>query len=165
MFYEKIHNKWNAEFQTEWDKIKWFSPSVAINRQKTIIYSFNDTSKKNQIQLSFSGDIDKYFSYRVSANNIKYDFPKTETFDNNYWFGNFDFSFSLSNNFSLTNGFRFNNYEWRTLIGYLGFFNNLRWEFRKNYFVYAGFKTAFDYYHSEKEPNYQKLYFKVTATF
>ena len=166
MYFSKIHNKWKFFVGLEWEKWKWLSPSITVSRQKTLVYSFNDTFMKNYFQLSLEGDLNKYFGYRITADNIRYEnFPESDTNDDNYWFGNFDLSVNFSNSLSVTNGFRFNNYEWYDSIGYLGMFGNLKWEIRKNLFVYVGYKGSDIYYTNETEPNYKKLYFKMIAKF
>ncbi len=85
--------------------------------------------------------------------------------DNEYWIGNTDITINFSNLLSLSNGFRFNNYESNNLTSYIGVFSNLRFEFKDNCNLYVGFKSAQDEIEEEYITDYKQAYMKVSYTF
>jgi RecA/RadA recombinase len=84
--------------------------------------------------------------------------------DNEYWISNADLTYNFSNKLSITNGLRHNNYETSYTTSYVGFFSNLRYEYKDNCNLYIGYKTAQDEIDENYVPNYRQAYFKVTYT-
>jgi hypothetical protein len=140
------------------------------------------------VKFSIWGDLGSHYSYSIDVRKIHYlDFKKefiSEYLDENgentiylddddYLLANIKFSINLSNKCSLTNGLGFNSYEVPeyNLTKHIGLFSNLKWEFKDDYFIYAGYSTAVDevdnqgIFDDSRYLNYEQLYMKLSVTF
>ncbi len=146
--------------------ISWLSAWINFSTGHSLVYNLFEIFKKDYISLGFSGDIGNNFSYNVSAQRQRYfNFPIDCEMDDVYWIGNADLTINFSNKLSLTNGLRYNNYENSSQTAYLGFFSNLRYEFKDNCNLYLGYKTAQDEIEQEFITDYKQAYMKVSYTF
>ncbi|MDO9577246.1 MAG: hypothetical protein Q7J16_05130 [Candidatus Cloacimonadales bacterium] len=146
--------------------ISWLSAWINYSTGHSLVYNLFEIFKKDYISLGFSGDIGNNFSYNVSAQRQRYfGFPTDCEMDDVYWIGNADLTINFSNKLSLKNGLRYNNYESDNQIAYLGFFSNLRYEFKDNCNLYLGYKTAQDEIEQEFITDYKQAYMKVSYTF
>jgi hypothetical protein len=121
--------------------ISWLSARISYSIGHSLVYNLSEIYKKDYLNLALWGDIGNNLSYNISA------------------FQNF------SNKLSITNGLRYNNYESGETKAYLGFFSNLRYEFKDSCNLYLGYKTAQDETEQEYITNYEQAYMKVRYTF
>jgi len=162
----KIHNNKNLSFGLSWKKLNLLATSFSFSSGELLIYEFNKTFKSIYLQYAISGFINKFISYRVSLDNIRYfDVPDSETNDDDYIYGNADITITLSNNISLTNGLRFNNYEWNGFSDHYGIFSNFRWEFRPGCNLFLGYKSSSDEIDNIFYTDYEQLYLKLSYIF
>ena len=147
-------------------QISWLNGRINYITSKALVYDLSNVYKKDYINLSLWGDLGNNLSYNISAQGQKYfNFPNDCGMDDEYWIGNADLTINFSNKFSLTNGLRYNNYESESQTGYLGFFSNLRFEFKDDCNFYLGYKTAQDEIEQEFITDYKQAYMKVSYTF
>ncbi len=175
LYSEKYFNKYQLSFQTTWNRSNLLRTFVGITYINDIIYDLNNDYKGYYLQLGLSSIIDKYITYTLTADNIKYyDVPKVDYVDDNYWLANMDISFSLSNELSLTSGIRFNNYEYaytnsdyeyRDYTRHVGLFSNLRWQFKKRSYIYLGYNSANNKINEINEYSHQQAYLKISYSF
>lgn len=174
LYYSQFFDKYRTGINLTWDRINWFYPKFAWNIIETLIYTLNNTYLGYYLQYGISGDISKYLSYNLAVDHIIIeDVPEHPEVDDNYWISNFDFTISLSNNLSLTNGIRFNNYQWSEYKNYqwseyrdhLGIFSNFRWEYKPGSNLYLGYKSSTDEINGEYTKDYELLYIKISYTF
>jgi len=85
--------------------------------------------------------------------------------DDEYWFGNFDITLNINNKISLSNGVRYNDYEFADNSKHIGFFTNFSWEYKENSFIYTGFKTTEDEINNSFQTNYRTAYLKLSYAF
>lgn len=127
----RIYN-WNRfSAGGSWNRFNWFGCSLSGGKWNSLVYKLNETHKSIGLDFGLWGDISKYVSYNLSAaKRTYYDFPEYAKdslgLDDKYWFGNAGININISNNLSLTNGLRFNNYESGNQTMYIGFFSNFR---------------------------------------
>ncbi|MCF7858411.1 MAG: hypothetical protein K9N07_03690 [Candidatus Cloacimonetes bacterium] len=170
LYIEKYFNKYQISLHTSWNKPKFVSLFFGYNHLNNIIYMLQDDYKGSSMQFGLKGIINKYISYTITADNMRYfNIPKNTNFDADYWFSNFDFSVSLSNKLDLTSGARYNNYE-KTIddIKYsqhIGLFSNLRWQFRKQSFVYFGYNSSENKITQVNQYEHKQFYIKISYSF
>lgn len=168
--YENEIYKWH-QFSTggSWNKLNWLGCSFSIGKWKSLVYDLSRTYNSTGLDFGLWGDISKYASYSLNlSKRIYYDFPKNADslgLDDDYWIGNGSLNINLSNNLSLTNGLRFNNYESEDQTMHFGFFTNFRWEFKKYCNLYLGYKTVSNEIDNKVETGYKQTYMKVSYTF
>ena len=174
-FNNKYFNKHLTGFRIIWDKIDWFVLHLGVNDIENIdYYHFFDSYNGINLQYGLSGTISKYINYGFYADqNIYHDIPEHPEVDDEYWIGNFDLNFNITNKISLNNGLRYKNYEsykrvdnvWRFYSEYIGFFSNFSWEFKRDCYIYCGYKTSLDMIDNEYQEDYQKFYTKISYNF
>ncbi len=141
-----------------------FQITYGIN--KTLVYSLNDIYRARDLNIRFWGDIGTKLSYNIFVQQNKYfDFPTESNADDQYRIINTDLTINFSNYFSLTNGLRYNDYESLYSSSYLGFFSNLRFEFKENCNIYLGYKTAQDEIEKEFITDYEQIFTKISYNF
>ena len=158
---------WNSFYAgiSTW-KISWLCGRINYITSQALVYDLSEVYKKDYINLTLWGDIGNNISYSVSAQRQRYfDFPTHCEKDDKYWIGNADLTINFSNDLSLTNGLRYNNYESENQFSYLGLFSNLRYEFRDDCNLYLGYKTAQDEIDQEYITDYKQAYMKISYTF
>jgi len=147
-------------------KISWLSGRINYSTGHSLVYDLYKTFQKDFVNFSLWGDISRNISYITYAQRQRYfGFPSDCEKDNEYWIGNVDLTINFSNKLSLTNGLRYNNYESDSQIAYLGFFSNLRFEFKDDCNLFLGYKTAQDEIEQEFITDYKQAYMKVSYTF
>lgn len=147
-------------------KYSYCDITIGYSTSHTLVYNLNNTYKQDIFSLECYGDLGSYISYGTSAFQIRYfNFPSDSGMDDEYWIYNSDLTLNFSNKFSLTNGLRFNNYDSIFSTAYLGFFSNLRFEFKENCNLYLGYKTVQDEIEQEYITDYKQAYMKVSYTF
>ena len=166
LYSEKYFSKYQVSCQTTWNRSNLLRTFVGFTYINDIIYGLNNDYQGYYLQSGLSGIIDKYISYTITADNIKYyDVPEVDYVDDNYWLANMDLSFSFSNNLDLTSGIRFNNYEYYDQTQHIGLFSNLRWQFKERSYVYLGYNSANDKINEVDEYSHQQAYLKVSYSF
>ena len=163
----KYFNKHRIGFRIIWDKLDWFVLHLGINDIENINYYYLfDSYNGINLQYGLSGTISKYITYGFYADqNIYHDIPEHPKVDDEYWIGNFDLNFNITNKISLNNGLRYDNYEDNEKSEYIGFFSNFSWEFKRDCYIYCGYKTSLDMIDNEYQEDYQKFYTKISYNF
>lgn len=163
---DKIHSLNNNTLGLSWKISSFLKLQYSYSSGKILIYEFNGAYRNIYHQFYLSGDIDKFVSYKFTADNIQYkNIPHSDTTDNNFWYGNADLTISLSNNISITNGLRFNNYEENEFSDHFGFFSNFSWEFRPESNIFIGFKSTVDEIEKVYTKAYEQLFMKISYRF
>ena len=170
----KYFGKTRTGFRFTWDKISWFEQHIGINLFRYLVYELSNIYDGIYLQYSLSGVLDKYVSYTFSVDYIKYsDLPECIFVDDEYYLGNFDITYNLSNKLSLTNGLRYDNNDsyhkvnnvWGFYSEFIGFFSNLSWEFKRDCYIYFGYKASLNKIDNSYQEDYQKLYTKISYNF
>jgi len=163
---EKYFNKYQVSIQTIWNKPRLFSVFLGVNYVNYIIYDLHKDYQGRYLQLGLKGIINKYASYSITIDNMNYfNVPQVNYVDDNYWLANMDISLSLSNDLDLTSGIRFNNYEYQDYSQHIGLFSNIRWQFTKRNYIYAGYSSANDKINEVNEYCHQQAYLKISYSF
>lgn len=165
--YENFVYAWDNLFVniSTWN-ISWLSAWINYSTGRTLVYNLSKISGRDCIAFSLYGDLGNNVSYSTSAQRHRYfDFSAECEMDDKYWIGNADLTINFSNELSITNGLRYNNYECDNQMSYLGFFSNLRFEFKDDCNLYLGYKTAQDEIEQEFITDYRQAYMKVSYTF
>ncbi len=163
---EKYFNKHQVSLQTIWKKPKLFQLFAGINFVNYIVYALNEDYQGQYLQFGLRGIVNKYISYTITADNMNYyDLPDVSFVDDNYWFANFDLSFSPSNTLDLTSGIRYNNYEYYDYTQHIGIFSNLRWQYRKQSHIYLGYNSANNRINEKNKYSSQQAYLKISYSF
>lgn len=163
-FNSKYFGKTRTGFRVTWDKISWFEQHIGINLFRYLVYELSDMYDGIYLQYSLSGVLDKYVSYTFSADFIKYaDLPECIYVDDEYYLGNFDITLNLSNKLSLTNGLRYDSNNFQS--DYIGYFSNFSWKFKRDCYLYFGYKISLNKIDNAYQENYQKFYTKISYNF
>jgi len=161
-----LHTWDNLSINFSYWKISWLSTSWCYNFGHSLFYDLGEIYPQDYIYISVYGEIGDNLSYNVSAQRKRYfGFPPDCTADNKYWIGNADLTFNFTNEFSITNGLRYNDYETESRTAYVGMFSNLRYNFKDDCNLYIGYKTAENEVEKEYETSYKQAYMKVSYTF
>ncbi|MFC1898355.1 hypothetical protein ACFLYJ_02165 [Candidatus Cloacimonadota bacterium] len=159
-------DKWILGTGIEWVEFNFFRPGLNVNRVRYYFYRLQDSYDGYIFQGKLSGIIDKYISYFCSLDYSVYeDMPDTNLYDDEYMIINFDLIINLSNRLSLSNGIRFDDYEYGVYSQYRGIFSNFKWEINSNCDLFAGIKMAEDTINDKKEIKYSKFYLKLIYIF
>jgi len=129
-----------------------------------VIHSLDYKNQYNNLTIATNGNINKYIAYNISATRCGYGkFPDGCDADREFWYSNAGTTVNLSNDISITNGLRYNNYG---DVNDVGFFSNFRWEFRPDCNLFVGYSTAGDDYEKgEIERSYEQAYCKINYSF
>ncbi|MFO7895962.1 MAG: hypothetical protein R6U84_03430 [Candidatus Cloacimonadales bacterium] len=161
--------------------------SASFSQKLDFYYSRLRNYQKRKYGLNVWGNYGSRLNYGFDLNRIEYlDFAReyaaelisdagetltiTDSSDDNYNVGNAYVTLNLSNSFSIKNGLGFNSYEFEDRTGHLGFYANLKWEFRQDYFLYAGYSTAVDeiersgFWDESRILNHEQIYLKIVIT-
>lgn len=166
LYSEKYFDKYQISYQITWNRSNLLRTFVGFTYINDIIYDLNNDYKGYYLQSGLSGIIDKYISYTITADNVKYhDVPEVDYVDDNYWLANMDISLSLSNDLNLTSGIRFNNYEYNDYSQHIGLFSNFRWQFKKRSYIYLGYNSANNEINDVNEYSHRQVYLKISYSF
>ncbi|MDO9577711.1 MAG: hypothetical protein Q7J16_07475, partial [Candidatus Cloacimonadales bacterium] len=150
----------------EWDRYNCFSPGLSANKVRYYFYRLGKSYEGYVIQGKLSGIIDKYISYFCSLDYTIYDkMPDTSLYDDEYSLLNFDLTINLSNRLSVTNGIRYDNYEYYGYTEYIGFFSNLKWEINSNCNVFTGVKFTQNTIDNKRKIENNNFYLKLIYIF
>jgi len=149
-----------------WDKINYFKPGLSVNKVRYYFYEIGDSYNGYVIQGKLSGVIDKFISYFCSMDYSFFrDMPDTSLYDDEYLLLNFDLTINLSNHLSLSNGIRYDDYEYMSYSEYIGCFSNFKWEINSNCDLFTGLKFSKNTIENKSEIDYSKLYLKLKYIF
>jgi hypothetical protein len=155
----------SAASDIHWHHYRWMQLHLNLSYSEDLIYYFRNVYTGFNQRFGINGDISRYLAYNCEASHIKYyDTPAhlTPYIDDEYWYGNLDFTINISNRLSLTNGVRYNNYEFADYRSYVGFFSNLRWEYRPGSHLFIGYKRSEDEIGPRYTPTLDQAYIKLT---
>ena len=183
VYKNKEHDTFSGGANFKHSKWTEFSPGIVIVKGKTIIYSLNQTKDYYYIRGSFSGNVEQNLSWYSSLTHYKYCYEKinyiytpTDTLvvklDDSYQIANASLSYNFSNKMTSTTGLGISTYKRGSAYSDLTFYSNFRYEFRKDWFLYLGYKTG----QAQDEPTTQtdvfghfnrnsaSAYLKITVT-
>lgn len=179
----KMHDTYHGVLRLQCFKWQIYRPSFYIAKGKTIIYSLNETKDFTRLTHSFSGSLKRNLSWSSSLSHYDYGYDKvnylytpTDTLiiklDDSYQIANFSLYYDFSNTMSLSNGLGISTYKSGSRYSNLTFYSNFRYELKKDWFLYLGYKTG----QSQDEPsttndflghfnrNSASAYLKLSAT-
>ncbi len=137
-----------------------------INFLQNIIYDLAESNTGIHHHYAVYGNIGTNFEYSIGLDHTRYFDLETEAkqnkrIDDNYWIGNFDLKFHLTNNISIVNGLRLNNYEYNERKKYVGAFSNFVLGIIPELPLYLGYKISLFETNDEFETNDASLYLKI----
>ena len=149
----KEHDVYSGLLQCNHSKWSIFRPSLAALTGKIIVYSLNQTKDYYFVKAGFSSSFKKRLSGYISVTHYDYDYNKlnyiytpTDTLllrlDNSYEIANLSLDYNFSNRMSLKNGLGISTYKTGSRYSNLTFYSNFRYEFKKDCFLYLGYKTG-----------------------
>ena len=71
-YFNQFHENYRLGLRFEWDALPYFKPKFSWNIMRSLIYNLGKVYPGYYYQYALSGDISKYISYFISADNIKY---------------------------------------------------------------------------------------------
>jgi hypothetical protein len=148
----KEHDTYGLDTTWGWYKYPAFKPGVTLGAGKTLIYNLNESREYYNIRTSFSGRVKRNLSWSASLTHYDYDYAKeyyiytpTDTLtmfmDNSYQIVNAALDYNLSNQITTTTGLGWSTYQICSRYSNLNFYSNFRYEFKKDWFLYLGYKT------------------------
>lgn len=147
-----IHSSQASFNANPWDSFG-FGINYAIGN--TIVYQLYDTYKTQRWVINLWGQPTDKLSYSGGVSLRQYDYNKVSVvngnvvrLDNQYAFVNAEISYTHSGSLQIKGAINYNNNESRSSFGSLGYHSNLRYEFKPEYFLYAGMQS--NQYQDEK---------------
>ncbi len=148
----KEHDTWSATFSPSLARWSVFNPALAVSGGKTIIYSLNQTKDYYYLRANASGRVGQSVIWSVGLYHYEYGYDKLnyiETpigplpliLDNSYQIGNATLIYNFSNAMTIRNGLSVSTYERSSTYADFSFYSNFRYEFKKDWFLYLGYKT------------------------
>lgn len=177
------HKFYGLRASSSWSDKYWARVTLAISYADELVYKLYKTYAKLGLEVYVSGDIAQRYSYTINWQLNDYGYPKDNVVDN----GNGPVNVALDERYSLINanlnytpnlklrfttGLNYSSYESQGVYSKLNYYANLRYEFKRDYYIYAGYKstqtqdvasTNSDYFgHFMK--NSASIYFKVSVS-
>jgi len=139
---------------------------MTFTNGERILYSLSKMCQFKTLQFGVFGDVSKFASYSISADKTRYlNLVKSENIDDEYWVGNLDISLNLSNNLSLKNGIRYDDFEYAGIVKHFGFFSNFHYQMNNNVDIYLGYKTSTNEIENRSIADYKTVFLKVGFQF
>lgn len=146
------HDTWNVMVNFNFGRWQEFIPQVAYTTGKTTIYSLNQTKNFSNLRLAANGRASRNLSWSAHLLHYVYDYDKLnfiETpigplpllLDNSYQIANAKLIYNFSNEMTISNGVSVSTYERSNTHADVSFYSNFRYEFKKDWFLYLGYKT------------------------
>lgn len=158
----KEHNTGNVVFSPSLHRWQSFAPALAFVKGKTIIWSLNETKDYYYIRANASGRAGQsliwslgMYHYNYDYDRVNYIYTPTDTLvirlDDSYQIANSSLRYNFSNQITSTTGLGVSTYQSSSRYSNLTFYSNFRYEFKKDWFLYLGYKTG----QSQDEPSTQ----------
>jgi hypothetical protein len=160
VYQTKEHDTYSGLWLASLNKWPVFRPTIRWQTGKTIIYIMNETRKFNNLTFNCSGSIKRSLSWSANVTHYDYDYPETIyigspeipiKLDNSYEIANCSLDYNFSNRVSIDNGLGIDTYKRAGSWSRLTFYSNFRYELKKDWFIYLGYKTG----QSQDEPSTQ----------
>jgi hypothetical protein len=148
----KEFDNWSSTLNFTWDK--WQNPSFAIGCTigETLVYSLDETHDYINPGMTIWLDIGKSFRSIINVSHVQYGYDRVYyiqqdsliiplKLDNSYQIGSAKLNYNFSNKLSLRNGLSLTNYDSEGSRARITFYSNFRYEFRKDCYLYLGYKT------------------------
>lgn len=179
----KEHDVWNVSITTGFSRWQAITPIFYAAKGTTVIYSLNETKDFYTLRFNsvarigqrFVGSIILYH-YEYGYDKLNYIYTPTDTLvfklDNSYQIANASITFNFSNEMTIRNGLSISTYKTGSTYSNVSFYSNFRYEFKKDWYLYLGYKTrqlqdepstASDWLGSFKR-NSASAYLKISAT-
>jgi hypothetical protein len=149
----KEHDQWGTIGSFSWNKWDNLTFSLDAETGKAIIYDINLT--KNYFAPSFyiRSSLGKKLSGSFNITHCQYDYQKLYTIitqldttivslDNSYQIVNANLDYNFSNKVTLRNGLNITTNDETGIYSILTFYSNFRFELKKDWFLYLGYKTG-----------------------
>ncbi|MFO7660042.1 MAG: hypothetical protein R6V77_03935 [Candidatus Cloacimonadaceae bacterium] len=148
----KEHDTWNVTFNPMLARWQAFNPALAVSIGKSLIYSLNQTKDYYYLRANASGRVGQSVIWSVIIYHYEYDYDKLNyidspigplplLLDNSYQIANAKLIYNFSNKMTITNGLNLSSYERSSTHADVSFYSNFRYEFKKDWFLYLGYKT------------------------
>ena len=139
---------------------------MTFTNGERLLYDLMETYQFKTFQLGVFGDVSKFASYSILADKTRYlNLIKSENTDDEYWVGNLDVFLNVSNNLSLKNGIRYDDFEYSGTIKHFGFFSNFHYQMKNNIDIYLGYKTSANEREKCNITDYQTFFLKIGVQF
>ncbi len=179
-----LHDAYNGLLGCTWNKLKNFRVFAGYTYGQQLVYALSETYPMHRISLnSWANPLDK-LAVSLTGSWTRYGYPEENTvisgadtlsvqLDSNYLIANATLEYTPRATFKISLGSGLSSYEQPGRSAALSYYGNLRYEFRPEFFLYLGFKSA----QTQLEPStvsdplghFRKdlatVYAKVSATF
>ena len=149
---DQNHDTWNLYTRLcyyHWSSLQFYG---TYSHYKTIVYSLYDTYDLDRIGLGIWGEPAKTLSYSLYGTWNSYSYPRVNTvvidtlqftvnLDNRYAVVNGVLTFTPNAKLRLSSGLGLSTYESAVSHADLTYYASLRYEFRPEYFLFAGYST------------------------
>jgi len=150
-----------------WEKHHYYGVSSSISRSEEnwahitlgmsygdeLVYVLNDTYGKFGLVANASGNIAKMYSYSFDWQYIDFSYPKDNIvdygdgsanvkLDDRYSICNVRLNYNPNLKLCFTGGISYTNYALYGVYSDVQFYGNMRYEFKRDHFIYAGIKSS-----------------------
>ncbi len=144
-----LHDTYNAMVGCTWNKLRNFRIFGGYSRGETLVYALSKVYSIQRINSNSWWGIQQNLSFSFVGSWMKYGYPEDNLIngiplhlDNNYMVINAAVEYTPQTTFKITLGSGLSTYESANQRADLGYYGNLRYEFKPEWFLYLGFKSS-----------------------
>ena len=148
-----LHDAYNGLLGCTWNKLKNFRVFGGYSYGRGLVYALSQTYPMHKISInSWANPLDK-LAVSLTGSWTRYCYPEENTvisgtdtltihLDSSYLIANATLEYTPRATFKISLGSGLSTYEQPGRSAALSYYGNLRYEFRPEYFLYLGFKSA-----------------------
>ncbi len=179
----KEYDQWNSSGSVTWNKLENLTISADFEAGKTLVYDICKSKNYYATSLMIWCSAGKKLAGSIDYQHYQYDYNKLYTFitpldttyvslDDSFQIVNAGLDYNFNNSMTLRNGLSITTNDADGPYSNLSFYSNFRYEFKKDWFLYLGYKSR----QYQDEPSNQNdmfghfkrnsasAYLKVSAT-
>lgn len=150
---DKLYDQWSYYQGYNWYKYDAISLGFNPGIGRNLVYSLYKTYPYNNLSLSAWGVFNQKMDWSLSLTQYNYAYPRTSVIvvdadtltvvrDNHYQIGSAKLNYNFTNELTLRNGVSITSYDADGDYARMSFYSNFRYEFRRDCFLYIGYKTG-----------------------
>lgn len=147
--YDDLHDIYNGMLGCTWAKLRSLRIFGAYSYAQSLVYALSDTYPKHTFNINAWCSPLKNVSTTLTGSWNHYGYqeenvvgPVTIKLDKTYVIANATLGYTPSSQFKISLGSGLSTYESGNIRSSLSYYGNLRYEFKPEYFLFLGFKSA-----------------------
>lgn len=136
----------------DWSKLQNFSFTISGETGKSLVYDISNTSNYSEASAYFIGNLAGKLNWSASITQYNYSFDRINylytaidttivVLDNDFQIGSASLDYNFNNKMTWRNGLSASSNDAYGIYSHLTFYSNYKYEFKKDWFLYIGYKT------------------------